>query len=115
LQSAFHEKDYNLAVRRAQEVVELALKGGLRLLNLDYPKIHEVSTTFTEQARKKNITVEQTVLQRIEQISSWLSESRTSSFYFEREYTETEAKRAREDAAFVLQQIETIFGLESYL
>ena len=34
-QGALNEKDFNMAVRRAQEVVELTLKGALKILGVD--------------------------------------------------------------------------------
>ena len=47
VQSAWEEQDFNLAVRRAQEVVELCLKGALRMLGLDYPRVHDVGPVFS--------------------------------------------------------------------
>ena len=41
VQSAYGGQDFNLTVRRAQEVVKLALKGGLKVLGVDYPRVHE--------------------------------------------------------------------------
>ncbi|MEJ5293575.1 MAG: HEPN domain-containing protein [Candidatus Methanosuratincola sp.] len=40
----FDEEVYNLTVRRSQEVVELALKGVLRLCGLEVPRTHDVSS-----------------------------------------------------------------------
>ena len=37
------EGTWNLAIRRCQEAVELSLKGLLRLLGLEVPKVHDVS------------------------------------------------------------------------
>jgi HEPN domain-containing protein len=37
LEIVMERKAWNLAVRRAQEVVELALKGFLSLMGIDYP------------------------------------------------------------------------------
>ena len=42
VQSALAAQDFNLTVRRAQEVVELCLKGALRMLGPDYPRVHDV-------------------------------------------------------------------------
>ena len=36
------EGAWNLAIRRSQEVVELSLKGLLRFLGLEVPKVHDV-------------------------------------------------------------------------
>lgn len=65
-QGAFNEKDFNMVVRRAQEVVELTLKGALKTLGVDYPKVHDVAPLFSDQVRQKRGTDDPTVLQRIE-------------------------------------------------
>ena len=42
LEDAFKEKDYNMTVRRAQEVVEFTLKGALKIFGIEYPKVHDI-------------------------------------------------------------------------
>ena len=42
-EEAFREKDYPYAVRQSQECVELSLKAALRMVGIDYPKVHDVS------------------------------------------------------------------------
>ncbi len=80
-QGALNDKDYNMVVRRAQEVVELTLKGALKILGIDYPKVHDIAPLFLEQLRQKRGIDDPKVLQRIEEISLWLAQSRTPSFY----------------------------------
>ncbi len=58
-----------MAVRRAQEGVELALKGALKLLGVDYPKVHDVAPVFSEQVQRKRGSVDAGVLERIEEVS----------------------------------------------
>lgn len=111
LQMALQEGNFNLAVRRAQEVVELVLKGGLRVLGADYPKVHDVASAFCEQVRQKSTIVDEEVLERIRTVSLWLSEARAPSFYFERDYGVDDARRAFQDAGFVLLEVKKIFGL----
>lgn len=41
--SAFERKDYPDVVRYCQECVELSLKAVLRLVGIEYPKVHDVS------------------------------------------------------------------------
>lgn len=108
---ALADKDFNLVVRRAQEVVELALKGALKVFGVDYPKVHDVAPLFSDQLRQKKGVAEPTVLQKIEEASLWLAESRAPSFYFDREYGEEDADRALQDAAFVLEKVEELLGL----
>jgi len=108
---ALNEQDFNLAVRRAQEVVELALKGALKILGVDYPKIHDVAPVFSDQVRQKRSINDPSVLQKIEEISLWLAESRASSFYLDREYSKEDAEQALDDAVFVLSETRKLLGL----
>jgi HEPN domain-containing protein len=80
-QGALIERNFNMVVRRAQEAVELALKGALKILGVDYPKVHDVAPLFSEKLRQKRGISDQEVLERIEEISIWLTQSRTPSFY----------------------------------
>lgn len=107
LNGAWMACDYNMTVRRAQEVVELALKGVLEILGIDYPKIHDVGSLFAEHAKKKSFPVKNNILDRIREISFWLSEARAPSFYLERDYTEADAQKAFEDANFVYKEIKS--------
>ncbi len=109
--SALDEKDFNLVVRRAQEVVELALKGGLKILGVDFPKVHDVGPVFSEQVRQKQGGVDAAVLERIEDISLWLSQARAPAFYLERDYSEEDARHAFQDATFVLTQVKALGGI----
>ena len=110
-QGALNEKDFNMAVRRAQEVVELTLKGALKILGVDYPKVHDVAPLFSDQLRQKRGVGNPTVLQKIEEISLWLAESRAPSFYLDREYGEEDAEQALGDAVFVLSETKKLLGL----
>ena len=115
VQGGLDEEDFNVVVRRAQEVVELALKGALKMLGVDYPKVHDVAPVFSEQLRQKRRAVDVKVLERIEDISFWLSQARAPSFYLERDYGEEDARQAFQDAAFVLAEVQKILGLTSEL
>ena len=108
---ALSEGDFNLAVRRAQEVVELALKGALRILGVDYPKVHDVAPLFSEQLRQKRAIDDPEVLHRIDEISLWLAESRAPSFYLEQEYGVEDAEQALQDAAFVLNEVKKLLHI----
>lgn len=44
---ALDEKNYPYAVRLSQEAVELSLKAVLRLVGIEYPKIHDLSEILT--------------------------------------------------------------------
>jgi len=111
VQGAMNEKDFNMVVRRAQEVVELTLKGALKILGVDYPKVHDVALLFSEKLQQKRGTGDINILQRIEEVSLWLVQSRTPSFYFERDYGAEDAEQALRDAAFVLAEVKKLMGI----
>jgi len=104
LKIAVDEENYNLAVRRAQEVVELSLKGCLRIVGIDFPKVHDAGYVFTKEVGKKLVFKERS-LKEIERISKWLAEARAPSFYGERDFTKEDSRMAYNDAAFVLSEI----------
>jgi len=102
---AYQSSLYNIAVRRSQETVELALKGLLIILGIEYPKIHDVGTIFYEQAKAKGIKIEEKDLEKIKFVSSQLAKEREASFYMEKDYIKEEAKEASEGAQFVFSKI----------
>lgn len=110
LKSAIEDENHNIAIRRAQEVVELSLKGCLRILGIDYPKVHDAGFVFVKEAGKK-LQFDKNTLTEIERISKWLSEARAPSFYGERDFTSEDAKKAFDDAGFVLKEIKAAIGL----
>ncbi|MDP2844484.1 MAG: HEPN domain-containing protein [Candidatus Methanoperedens sp.] len=107
LKNAIEEENQNIAVRRAQEVVELSLKGCLRILGIDYPKVHDAGFVFVKEAGNK-LHFKKDSLQQIERISRWLSEARAPSFYGERDFTAEDAKKAFDDASYVLKEIKSV-------
>ena len=52
LELLLREQAYSDVVREAQEVVELALKGVLRVLGVEPPKIHDVGPLILEYRAK---------------------------------------------------------------
>ena len=111
VQGALQEDDSNLVVRRSQEVVELALKGGLKVLGVDYPKVHDVAPVFSEQLRQKREAVDNRELDRIEEISLWLAQARAPAFYLEHEYDREDARQAAADANFVVATVKRLLDL----
>jgi HEPN domain-containing protein len=49
-ESALREEDYPMAVRRAQECVELALKAVLRYIGVEYPRKHDVGDVLVKSS-----------------------------------------------------------------
>ncbi len=97
LKNAMEEGNYNLAVRRAQEVVELSLKGCLQILGIDYPKVHDPGFVFVKEAGNR-LPFKENSLKEIERISRWLSEARSPSFYGEKDFKSEDAMKAFDDA-----------------
>ena len=102
LTNVFEGNLANLTVRRAQEVVEISLKALLKMMGIEYPKVHDVGNLLEEVVEKRGIKTQEGILERVKKISSYLARDRASSFYFEKDYTLKEAKKAKEDALDVL-------------
>jgi len=105
LNTAIENEDWNLAVRRSQEVVEPSLKGALKFLGVDYPKVHDVGYVFVKEAKNKKVTFSENTFARIQEASKWLTEARAPAFYAEKNYSKDDALKAHEDAVFVLKTI----------
>lgn len=99
---------YSDVVREAQEIVELALKGMLREIGIEPPKFHDVGSLLLENANRFASDV-QSHLARLAEISAWLRKEREFSFYGDIDFIPTErytvgdARRAIEDANFVVE------------
>ena len=50
--TAYDESDYALCVRRAQETIEPAIKGLLRLVGIEFPREHDVSDVLLDSAAR---------------------------------------------------------------
>jgi HEPN domain-containing protein len=104
-----NDQGWNLAVRRSQEVVELSLKGLLRFLGLEVPRVHDVSGFLRRYLDRLPAPVAEH-LDTITRISRVLPEEREISFYGdevagftpEEIYTESDADQALTDAVFIL-------------
>jgi HEPN domain-containing protein len=107
LEEAWEDKDDNLVVRRAQEVVELTLKGALKFLGVEYPKVHDVGPLIIEHQERFNDISSQEIL-RLAEISKELRKESELAFYGDidfiptEEYTLENAKEAIEGANFVV-------------
>lgn len=101
----YARRDWNMTIRSCQEAVELALKGALHVLGIDYPKVHDVGLIFRQRVTSKIETAPIEDLERIAEASKWLDERRTLSFYRDAEYPQIDADRALELARFVLPRV----------
>lgn len=99
---AYEGRHWNLVVRRAQEIVELCLKGLLKALGAEYPRRHDVGDAFAEAVTAKCPDVDHRILEQLRVISSYLARDRAPAFYMEQEFTQEQAEQAKADAQFVL-------------
>jgi HEPN domain-containing protein len=101
---------WSLAVRRSQEAVELALKGALRRVGVEVPRVHDVGVFLKEHISKFPIGFQDKV-DRLASVSRKLRREREVSFYGDEDvgappqmlYMEEDARSALEDARFVLE------------
>jgi len=93
------ERRWSLALRRAQEVIEFALKGLLLLMGADYPKSHDPAPAFFQVAPKRGLEIDAAWEREISALSKELAEKRAPAFYGELPVSEEEARRAVEGAA----------------
>lgn len=108
--NALKDKDYNLVIRRCQESIEIILKGFLKFIGVDYPKVHHVGDVFREKIKEKRIKIDDKILDKIENTSFWLSKARESAFYFEKFYKKQDANRALKDIEFVVYEIKKVLS-----
>jgi HEPN domain-containing protein len=108
MKRAFEEKRWNIVIRRAQEVVELSLKGILKIGCVDYPKVHDVAPLFVKFVKEKKLKFDEKILEKIQNISQKLAKERAPAFYGEKIYNEEEAKEAFEGAKEILEFVKNL-------
>jgi len=108
VERAFLRGSWNIVVRKSQEVVELAQKGILKILAIEYPKVHDPSDFFLKILEKRGISMNMNDSIRVARISAELSEKRAPAFYFEKNYGPSDAQEAKEGAEFVLKIVKDI-------
>lgn len=102
------EKAYSDVVREAQEIVELALKGILRQIGIEPPKIHDVGSLIVEYRQMLPPEVQEKA-PTLQEISKWLRKEREFAFYGEvdfvpsLEYSAQDAQKAIQDAKTVVE------------
>lgn len=115
LELLFEKGAYSDVIREAQEAVELALKGMLRYVGIEPPKIHDVGPLILEH-REKFYNLSGEVLQKIAKISKRLRKERELAFYGDIDYIPTDAytiddaKEALEGARFVIGLAKEVIG-----
>ncbi len=101
------KRAYSDVVREAQELVELALKGMLRVIGIEPPKLHDVGGLLIEHRDRFPVDVREQ-LADLAGISKRLRKERELAFYGDLDFIPTEeysledARTARQDAERVL-------------
>jgi HEPN domain-containing protein len=106
---------WHLAVRRSQEAVEIALKGALRYVGIEVPKLHDVGILLRRHKGRFPDDFGQRV-DHFSSISRKLRKERETSFYGDEEsgippdelYIEEDAETALENAAPILKAFEEL-------
>ncbi len=102
------EEAYSDVVRESQEAVEIALKGILRQIGVEPPKLHDVGGLLLEYRDKLPPEVARRA-ERLAEVSKWLRKEREFAFYGDvdfiptEEYTREDAVRAREGARMAVE------------
>jgi HEPN domain-containing protein len=97
-------------VRESQEAIELALKGLLRAIHVEPPRIHDVSDVLLEQ-RAQLPKALQAHADRFATISRQLRRDRELAFYGTEDltpsefYKEADAKAALEDSRWLVETV----------
>ncbi len=79
-QSLHRRGAWNLVVRRCQEAVELALKGALRAVGVEVPRVHDVGGTLRQHSQRFPAALREAVAELVS-ISRRLGRERELAFY----------------------------------
>jgi len=108
LEVLLKNRDYSDVIRESQEIVELVLKGILRIRGIEPPKIHDVGGLLIEyRERFKDISLRE--IRKLVKISKELRKERELSFYGDvdfiptEEYTVKDAVKCIEKVKFVIE------------
>lgn len=101
MQMAWEDEDWNRVIRKAQETIELLLKGILKYMNIEFPKEHDIGEYFEDILIKKGIHYSGQDLEKIKDLSKSLTDKRAPAYYGEEFYSKEEAERAKAGAEFV--------------
>lgn len=102
LLQAYKRKSWNTVIRRAQEIVELSLEGLLKIMGVEYPKVHDIGWLLEKIALEKRVEIEKETIKRIRKISANLARERSPAFYMERAYDKLQTEEAKKEAEEVL-------------
>ena len=95
METSYGRQSWNAVVRRAQEVVELALKGVLSYLGVEFPKVHDPAAVFIATLAARGMALGAAEAADVTAVSARLARKRAPAFYLEH----TEDAAAAEEAA----------------
>ena len=98
MDAAVARGSWNIAVRHAQEVVELVMNAVLGYLCIDYPKVHDTADVFIAALGRRQMGLSAEEAADLRAVSSRLAEKRAPAFYFEYDEEADDARAAAEDA-----------------
>lgn len=108
--TAYEEEDYPGCVRRSQECIELSIKGVLRRVGIEFPKVHDVSDVLLEI----EVGFPDWFKERIHRIAKTMADitpKRGPAFYgFEKELKTAKEVFKREDASGCLDNASFVFN-----
>lgn len=107
------EGGYSDVVREAQECVEILLKGVLRRLGIEVPKIHDVSRLLRQRADLLP-TVLKDNLEEVSRISRELRKDRELAFYGADDWIPTE-EYSDQDSLEAIRKAERVFEVVSQI
>lgn len=110
MRRALGQERWNLATRRAQEVVELVVKALLNEMGVEYPRTHDPAPVLVETVRQRGLAKDSAFLDWLSGLSNRLAEIRGPAFYHEIEIGEAEARSAVDAANRVLAFGRELFG-----
>ena len=116
LHHAREKQHWHIVVREAQECAELALKGLLRVVGLESPKLHDIGPFLTKHRERIARADPSLDLARLATISEWLQKERERAFYGDvdfipqQHYTCEQADIAIRDAAFCVERAEGVLA-----
>ena len=116
VERAFSKGKYHISVRRAQECVELAIKGIFRLLAIEFPKEHDVSKVLLDISQKLPLWFQEEI-NSVSEIVKRLSKERGPAMYGDEEdmkpaeeiFKREDGERALNDSKYVLGLCERFF------
>ncbi len=102
MRMARDERAWNLATRRAQEVLEPVVKALLSEMGVEYPRTHDPAPVLGEAMQQRHLDVDPALLDWLPRLSKRLADLRAPAFYHEVPVSEADAREYVEGAERVL-------------